>query len=178
MFLPPAPFSYVSLNAEKHIFCAIGLTECCLVPISRDKTCSLTLFSFGSLLCMFWLMTHLDSWALSHCVVSLVYRGLVAQCVIRAQIQSPTFTNVYAALLAIVNTKVLVSKLFHVLLMSWIPERIRNYFRIFVLLATLHFVTSFFILAAFSCGDDHSRVRFSCMLAGSWIEMYYRYYQC
>lgn len=34
------------------------------------------------------------------------FRGLVARSVIQAQTASPTFTHVYAALVAVVNTKV------------------------------------------------------------------------
>ena len=35
-----------------------------------------------------------------------IFRGLLAQSIIRAQVASPTFSNVYAALVAIINTKV------------------------------------------------------------------------
>ena len=37
--------------------------------------------------------------------ISHTRRGLLAQSVIRAQASSPTFTHVYAGLVAIVNTK-------------------------------------------------------------------------
>jgi len=33
-------------------------------------------------------------------------RGLLARCVMQAQAASPTFTHVYAALVAVINTKV------------------------------------------------------------------------
>ena len=44
---------------------------------------------------------------LSHIsMTSLCFRGLLARAVITAQTASPTFTHVYAALVAILNTKV------------------------------------------------------------------------
>ena len=39
----------------------------------------------------------------------LYFRGLMARSIIQAQAASPTFTHVYAALVAIVNTKVSVN---------------------------------------------------------------------
>jgi hypothetical protein len=44
--------------------------------------------------------------------IKLLYRGLLARSVMQAQAASPTFTHVYAALVAIVNTKVFVHTTF------------------------------------------------------------------